>query len=368
MVLLACLFVAPALAQTENTPAMPPAADVLKDVAAAYQSLKTYQAQVTIQSVDGTRVAEQRFTETGSGASFRREPLGPQGVLYISDGQNEVKFDRGTNEYAKLPSPASAPALLGQFAQIDQNVKDATVDGEEVYSAGDQQVNVYIVELTRTSWPAGSPAGAQSVTYSIDEKTSEVYKSVTYTNGATQIALYRITQRNQPAPNNSFSFTPPASAKEVASLPAETANYKSILGMQAPDFTLKDVNGKSYKLSDYRGKVVVIDFVGSWCPPCLAQTPYIQQIFDSYPEKDLMVFGLDVGEGAKQVSEFGFNAAFSFPLLLGVEPDVTAQYFVDDYPTTYVIGRDGQIAFKATGTDNPGGFLAAVKNAVAKKN
>ena len=377
VVVLALTVAMPLMGQTNGPPAMqgvpaaptyPPAADFLKSTSATYTGLKSYTAQVTVQTVDGTRIGEQHFIETGSAGAYRLEDKDSQGLLRVSDGRNEWTLDRRSNEYAKSPSMNGEGSFIEQFAHIDQNVKDASIDDEELYTVNGTPTKVYIVEVTRTAWSGSSPADAQSVLYSIDEKTFEVYKSITYTNTATQVALYSISQRDQPVASSEFSGAPPASAKEVSSVTPAPPAFKSIIGMAAPDFTLQDDKGKSYKLSDFRGKVVVIDFVGSWCPPCLAQMPYLQQVFDAYPEKDLMVFGLDVGEDQKQVDEFGFNAAFSFPLLLGAEPAVTMPYFVDDYPTTYIIDRTGHIVFKATGTDNPGGFLSALKAEVAKKN
>ena len=375
---LLAFIVAPALVAQTNAPAAmqgvpapptyPPVAEVLKGTSAAYSGMKSYTAQITVQTVDGTKVTEQHFDETGSAGAYRIDDKDSQGLLRVSDGRSEWALDRRSNEYAKSPSTNGEGSFIEQFAHIDQNVKDASVDDEELYTVNGMPTKVYIVEVTRTAWPASSPADAQSALYSIDEKTFEVYKSITYTNTATQVALYSIKQRNQPVASSEFSAAPPTSAKEVSSLTPAAPTFESIIGMAAPDFTLQDDKGKSYKLSDFRGKVVVIDFVGSWCPPCLAQMPYLQQVFDAYPEKDLMVFGLDVGEDQKEVDEFGFNTAFSFPLLLGAEPTVTTPYFVDDYPTTYIIDRTGHIVFKATGTDNPGGFLAALKVEVAKRN
>jgi len=342
----------------------PDAATILKRAAASYQALKSYQAHITVQSIDGNNVAQKQFVETGSGDSFRCEETDPQGLLRVSDGHTLWVTHRGASEYARSDASGANQSFFGQLAHIDDNIKDASVDDEELYWPNGAPTKVYIVEVTRTSWPQSAPAGAQSVTYTIDEATFEVYKSITYTNAATQVALYSLTQRDQPVSDNIFSFTPPASATQVNFLPGESFAYKSIIGMQAPDFSLENGAGKTFSLHEFEGKAVVIDFVGSWCPPCLAQMPYLQQENDAYPPKDLEVFGLDIGEDAKQVNEFGLNAAFTFPLLVGAEPDVTAKYFVGDYPTTYVVDRHGRIIFKSTGTENPGGFLAAVKAAV----
>ncbi|MGH9572037.1 MAG: redoxin domain-containing protein [Candidatus Acidiferrales bacterium] len=345
----------------------PDAGAILKQTAAVYQNLKSYQASIVIQDINGTNVAQGHFTETGSGNSFRSEEADGRGLVQVSDDHTQWIVNRAVNEYTKSAANGLA-GMIRQLARINENVKDASMDDEELYSLNGSTVKVYIVEVTRTSWPADAPSGAQWVTYTIDEQTHEVCKSMTYTNGLVQVAIYSLTQRNQAVAGNVFAFNAGSSAKEVSSLPAEKPNYKSILGMQAPDFTLKNAAGKTYSLHDFKGKAVVIDFVGSWCPPCVAQMPYLQQVNDAYPPADLEVIGLDIGEEPKQVGEFALNSNFTFPMLVGAEPDVTQKYFVGDYPTTYVIDRSGHIVFKSTGTENPGGFLAAVKAAVAKKD
>ena len=355
-----CVLGAPQISRAAG----PDAATILKQTASVYQNLKSYQARIIIQDIDGTQVAERRFTETGSRNSFRAEDGDAHGFLRVSDGHNDWTLNRATNEYTKSPAANASVGMIGQLARIDQNVKDASLDDEELYWPNGAPIKVYIVEVTRTSWPADALSGAQWITYTIDEQTHEVYKATTYTNGPVQVAFYSLTQRNQPIADAAFAFDPPPSAKEVSSLPPQTPKFKSILGMEAPDFTLKNTAGKTYSLHDFKGKAVVIDFVGSWCPPCLAQLPYLQQVNDAYPPADLEVIGLDVGEEPKQVGEFALNSNFTFPMLVGAEPDVTQKYFVGDYPTTYVIDRTGHIVFKATGTDNPGGFLAAVRSAV----
>jgi peroxiredoxin/outer membrane lipoprotein-sorting protein len=341
----------------------PDALQILKSAATTYKSLHSYQAQIVVQQIEGSKAAESRYTEIGSGAMFSSMDSDPRGRSFGFDGEHAWTLDRAANEYAQAPASGAPASFVGQLAEIDQNVKTASLDDAEVYDGAGKLVDVYIVEVTRTAWPAGSAPGAQSAIYTIDEKTFEVYKAMTYTSGPTQVLYFSLAERNQPATQN--VFTPPSGAKQVEALPSQQPVLKSIIGMEAPDFTLKDSLGHSYNLHDFRGKVVAIDFIGAWCPPCMAQAPYMQQVNDSYPPRDLEVFGLDVGENTKAVGELAFNAQFTFPLLVGAEPGVTQKYFVDDYPTVYIIGRDGRIVFKASGTDNPGGFLAAVKAAIA---
>jgi peroxiredoxin/outer membrane lipoprotein-sorting protein len=357
------LFVSPAAVRAQS----PSATDVLQRAAATYRNLKSYQARVSLQSVSGGRVAERDFLETGSGAAFRAEEQDPKARIRVSDGTTEWAFDRALNQFAKS-APQDSDALVRSLSFIDQNVRQATLDDPESYGAGSAAKKAFIIEVTRTLWPFDASPNAQSVIYTIDASSYEVYKSITYTPDSTEIAYYSLTQKDQAVPPSEFAFSAPQGATQVDRLAAEAWAYKPIVGMQAPDFALKDPTGqRTIRLSNYRGKVVAIAFVGSWCAACSAQLPYVQQVYSANVEIDLEAFALDVGDDPKVASDYDANSVLSFPMLVGAEPDVTKNYFVDDFPTTYVIGRDGKIAFKATGTENPGGFLAAVKAAVARK-
>jgi thiol-disulfide isomerase/thioredoxin len=150
-----------------------------------------------------------------------------------------------------------------------------------------------------------------------------------------------------------------------APTPAPSAR-SSLVGAEAPDFTLQDASGHAFHLRDLRGKVVVIDFWASSCPSSRAAMPYLQQMHDQYGSRGLIVLGLNLGEDAKVVAEFGTDSSYTFPLLVGAKPDVAAKYLVSLYPMTFVISRDGRIAFAGSPADSPGGLLNAVKSAVGK--
>jgi peroxiredoxin len=139
----------------------------------------------------------------------------------------------------------------------------------------------------------------------------------------------------------------------------------SMIGMEAPDFTLSDPSGNPVHLRDLRGKVVVVDFWATWCGPCRALMPHIQKMHEQLATKGLVVLGLDVGEDAATVAKFSKTESYTFRLLLDAEPQVTSRYFVQAYPTTFVIDRAGRIAFRDMGSGKPTDLQAAVEKALS---
>ena len=138
----------------------------------------------------------------------------------------------------------------------------------------------------------------------------------------------------------------------------------ALVGKPAPDFTLPDTAGKPVNLRGLRGNVVIVDFWATWCPPCRAMMPHLQQMHRTLADQGLVILGLDVGEDAETVAKFAKRESYTFPLLLGAEPDVAAKYYVESYPTTFVIDRQGRIAFRNVGGGPADRLQSAVENAL----
>jgi len=115
------------------------------------------------------------------------------------------------------------------------------------------------------------------------------------------------------------------------------------IGKSAPSFQLTDINGKSVSLSDFQGKPVLINFWATWCAPCLFEMPYIQEVYDEWAERGLVILAINIGESPSRVENFMHYFNFSFPVLMDMKKNVTAKYNVIGYPTTYFIDGDGII-------------------------
>ena len=340
---------------------------ILKKAAATYRSLKNYEARISVATIDGTQISERHFLETGSAPAYRLEDANPSARLRVDDGQTQWTLDRKTNQYAKEPSSSGTPSYIESLAQLDQNIKSAEVLREDIFSVDGKQKKYYIALVERTAWPRGTIAGAQYATIRVDEETYEVAGSNVYADKPVEMLRYSLTRRDPKISATQFKFSPPAAAKEVASLAPEQIETKPIIGSEAPDFTLSDVAGHAYHLRDLRGKVVVVDFWASWCGPCRASMPNLQKISQDYGNRGVVVLGLDGGEDGKTVTDFAQKEHYTFPLLLGGEPTVTEQYFLVGYPTVAVVDRTGHITYREEGYESPKNLLAAI-DAAARSN
>jgi thiol-disulfide isomerase/thioredoxin len=113
----------------------------------------------------------------------------------------------------------------------------------------------------------------------------------------------------------------------------------------APEFTLKDADGKMVKLSDYKGKVVLLNFWATWCGPCKIEIPWFKEFETNYKNKGFAVLGVAMDdEGWEAVRPYLEQQRVNYRVLMGTEPVGALYGGVESLPTTFLVDREGRIA------------------------
>ena len=117
------------------------------------------------------------------------------------------------------------------------------------------------------------------------------------------------------------------------------------------DFTLKDINGKDVVLSAYKGKVILLDFWATWCPPCKIEIPGFIELYNKYRSRGFVVLGVSMDDSTSGVKPFAQKLKMNYPVLIGTGRDDVDQAFgpLPGLPTSFIIGRDGKICGQHTG-------------------
>jgi thiol-disulfide isomerase/thioredoxin len=120
------------------------------------------------------------------------------------------------------------------------------------------------------------------------------------------------------------------------------------------DFTLQDVNGQSFTLSDYEGKTIAVNFWATWCPPCRQEMPDLDAYYRAHlPDGDFLLVAVNDGEDPLQARTFIEENGFSFPTLVDPTSSVTISQGINGLPTTLIIDPSGQIVYRHSGIITP---------------
>jgi len=119
-----------------------------------------------------------------------------------------------------------------------------------------------------------------------------------------------------------------------------------------PGFSLPDLKGKPHSLADYQGKVVLVNFWASWCPPCIYEMPELTRLKQQLADKPFDILAINVGEKKYKVRKFTRLINFQLTVLLDTHNDTFKGWGVKTLPTSFLIDGEGQVRYRVRG--NPG--------------
>jgi len=147
-------------------------------------------------------------------------------------------------------------------------------------------------------------------------------------------------------------------------------NAGSVTGSVAPDFVLTDIKtGQPVRLSDFRGKAVLLNFWATWCPPCKVEIPWFIDLQKQYGPQGLAVVGVAMDDaGREKILKFDNDMSVNYPVLQGTETVGTAYGGVESLPTTFFIDRQGRIVARVLGLRSRGDVEQNIKLALGQKS
>jgi len=145
-----------------------------------------------------------------------------------------------------------------------------------------------------------------------------------------------------------LALTAAAALLLLVASPYSRQGEGSIVGNKANDFSFQ-LNGKPAHLSDLRGKVVVLNFWATWCPPCVQEMPALSRLHQQIISSGGMVLGISVDDDEAKFQKFLQDYQITFPNYRDSSKNIPASYGSFMYPETYIIDREGKIARKIIG-------------------
>jgi peroxiredoxin/outer membrane lipoprotein-sorting protein len=315
---------------------------LLKKVAEAYGNLRS--AEFEFEDVhlitDQTTVTRSKLLThllISSRGKWRGETSGSgERRIEIADGKTLWTFFPESNQYTAYPAGNKRGPILDRYLSIEKVRGSATIIGSERIGTFDcKVVKIERPDSVRNLW--------------IDAKTNLILKddsTVTVSPPSdletiNSVTTFSVTRVLPALDDQLFSFDPQkVQAKQRDDL-RHQAQTNSI-GTPAPDFALFDLENKPVKLSELRGKAVLLDFWATWCAPCRAELPQVELLHRDFKDKGLIVLGVDDEESKDQAAFLG-KSGYTFRSLVDPTEQVKNLYSVGGIPTTVLIDRQGTI-------------------------
>jgi thiol-disulfide isomerase/thioredoxin len=267
---------------------------------------------------------------------WRRESApGGEPRIEIADGHTRWTVYPRSNQYQSVPQgPAQRPF---DFHLLDQGRNTPAILRHERYADADCTVvrNNLGRGVTQDLW--------------IDDVTHLVRKYTVVDASSKQEVTFTQARLGVSIPPESVQYRPDATHAVNRTAAAQEAP-QTMKGKAAPDIALRDLEGREVRLSDLRGKVVLLDFWATWCGYCRQALPTIELLHRSLESKGLMVFGVD-DEAPELARAYLKKYGYTMPSLVDAASAAARAFFVNSYPTTVLIDREGKVTFYESGAE-----------------
>lgn len=363
-----------------KTHVTPEAQKMMDETAKAYGELKSLDLTGTLNAN-----FEAAGRKEGGTFAFTSSYVTPNKFRYAAkdqflagiSGDQFYLYDKNRNAYLQAPAAKEKvatkdlPEPFPRIISMQQNASlllalakdpaaDLLIDAVDVAKVEDSKLGDVAFPTLKVTYKDNT-----SVTLAIDPSTHLLRKTtadiraqlvsnnVPDVKAASYTVDYESTTPDAPVKGEQFAWTPPAGAKDMkAAAPQEEQSpADALVGKNAPDFKLPGLDGKTVALADLKGKVVVLDMWATWCPPCRASLPHLDEFYQANKAAGVQVFAVNQAEEKDKVQAFVEKTKLVVPVLLDADGKVGESYKANAIPETVVIAKDGKVAKVFVGFD-----------------
>ena len=245
---------------------------------------------------------------------------------------------------------------MSRYIGLSRYADAAQLEKTEKVKFGRSKVECYVVQLPikRAKHKLFIASDSYLVLRHIEED-EQANREIRFDNEFKSISL-------ETPPPDVFEFQPPSGSKQTEDILLPSERNMSLVGKMAVDFTLKNLDGVPVHLADLRGKIVLLDFWASWCPPCRAELPTIEAISKKYSDRNVAVFGVN-DEAARTATTFLEKTHPNLQSLHDEGGKIYRTYGAYSIPTVLVINPEGKIVAHFVGERSEGDLVSALKQA-----
>ena len=324
-----------------------------------FEVSRTFKAAQHMQASEGSVIVD------GSGAHWREQSASGSGDrVTIFDGTDWLEFENGGDEYVRLKRlPKQELPQPGLYSAVHLDLLKSMERDRRPCGIPKLDHECLTIDIPLRGWIHNGEGGivrslGGSIRMIFDTATGLLISSRTIENidngrgGYQSDTIYKLKRLSYNGDVDESLFRIPTSVtKEVKELSRWNADKirKQLSGKTAPDFTLTDIQGKTIKLSDLKGRTVLLDFWATWCGPCRADGPSLDKLYQKYGGKELTIIGVSVSEERPVVQKFLSEHPHPYAIALTTENEMPRPYQIGVFPTYIVVDSEGRLVAATEG-------------------